>query len=404
MVVGDGRKYLAALVGIEYETVGDWALRHNLPYTTYRDLSEKPEVVELIQEVVDGDERAVRLGRADQAVPAAAQGARPRGRRADGDAEAEAGGDARHVRRARGVDVPMTAVARLRRHASRRTEPGVAPRTASGSIALGGSLVALAYFVIYQLVKDPSTFFQTLMKSLALGSVYAIIALGFVLIFKATQTVNFSQGALAMCGALFLSFLVVDEHIPFTTWQNPIMNLGGPSWLHVGAQRVRRPRRRGPARARHRAPDDPPDDRRAAVLGRRHHARPGDHPARVRHRRREDPVPIRRRAVGHGLVHARRRRHQLLVHRRDGDGRAGVHRRVLLLPLAHGHRHARRRLRPGGGDGPGHQGRAGVRHRLGGRRRARLPRRDLRHPATGRARPAPSSRTPRSSPSGPCRR
>ena len=52
MVVGDGRKYLAALVGIEYETVGDWALRHNLPYTTYRDLSEKPEVVELIQEVV----------------------------------------------------------------------------------------------------------------------------------------------------------------------------------------------------------------------------------------------------------------------------------------------------------------------------------------------------------------
>ena len=53
MVIGDGRKYLSALIGIEYETVGDWALRQNLPYTTYRDLSEKPEVVELIQEVVD---------------------------------------------------------------------------------------------------------------------------------------------------------------------------------------------------------------------------------------------------------------------------------------------------------------------------------------------------------------
>ena len=53
MVIGDGRKYLSALVGIEYETVGDWALRHNLPYTTYRDLSEKPEVVELIKSVVD---------------------------------------------------------------------------------------------------------------------------------------------------------------------------------------------------------------------------------------------------------------------------------------------------------------------------------------------------------------
>ncbi len=53
MVIGEGRKYLTALIGIELDTVGDWALRRNLPYTTYRDLSEKPEVVELIQGVVD---------------------------------------------------------------------------------------------------------------------------------------------------------------------------------------------------------------------------------------------------------------------------------------------------------------------------------------------------------------
>ncbi|MGA0236954.1 MAG: AMP-dependent synthetase/ligase [Acidimicrobiales bacterium] len=52
MVIGDGRKFLSALIGIEMETVGDWALRNNIPYTTYRDLSEKPEVVELIQQVV----------------------------------------------------------------------------------------------------------------------------------------------------------------------------------------------------------------------------------------------------------------------------------------------------------------------------------------------------------------
>ena len=53
MVVGDGRKYLTALIGIEYDTVGNWALRRNIPYTTYRDLSEKPEVIELIQDVVN---------------------------------------------------------------------------------------------------------------------------------------------------------------------------------------------------------------------------------------------------------------------------------------------------------------------------------------------------------------
>ena len=36
----------------QYDTVGDWALRKGLPYTTYRDLSEKPEVIELIDQVV----------------------------------------------------------------------------------------------------------------------------------------------------------------------------------------------------------------------------------------------------------------------------------------------------------------------------------------------------------------
>ena len=53
MVIGDGRKFISALIGIEYDSVGDWALRRKLPYTTYRDLSEKPEVVELIQTVVN---------------------------------------------------------------------------------------------------------------------------------------------------------------------------------------------------------------------------------------------------------------------------------------------------------------------------------------------------------------
>ncbi len=53
MVIGDGRKYLTALIGIEMDTVGDWATRKGIPYTTYRDLSEKPEVIELMQGIVD---------------------------------------------------------------------------------------------------------------------------------------------------------------------------------------------------------------------------------------------------------------------------------------------------------------------------------------------------------------
>ena len=54
IVIGDGRKYLTAMIGIELETVGEWAQRKRIGYSTYRDLSEKPEVLELIGGVVDG--------------------------------------------------------------------------------------------------------------------------------------------------------------------------------------------------------------------------------------------------------------------------------------------------------------------------------------------------------------
>ncbi len=52
MVIGDGRKYLSALIAIELDVMGDWATRKKIAYTTYRDLSEKPEVIDLIQSIV----------------------------------------------------------------------------------------------------------------------------------------------------------------------------------------------------------------------------------------------------------------------------------------------------------------------------------------------------------------
>jgi long-chain acyl-CoA synthetase len=57
IVIGDQRKYLAALIGIELDTVGDWATRRRLTFTTYADLSSKPEVKELIGEVVEAVNR-----------------------------------------------------------------------------------------------------------------------------------------------------------------------------------------------------------------------------------------------------------------------------------------------------------------------------------------------------------
>ena len=44
-------------------------------------------------------------------------------------------------------------------------------------------------------------FVQLLISGISLGFIYALIALGFVLIYKATETVNFAQGELMMLGA-----------------------------------------------------------------------------------------------------------------------------------------------------------------------------------------------------------
>ncbi len=54
VVIGDRRPYLTALVGIELDTVAEWAQRRGITYTTYRDLSEKPAVRELMQSIMDG--------------------------------------------------------------------------------------------------------------------------------------------------------------------------------------------------------------------------------------------------------------------------------------------------------------------------------------------------------------
>ncbi|MFI4932917.1 MAG: branched-chain amino acid ABC transporter permease, partial [Burkholderiales bacterium] len=43
-----------------------------------------------------------------------------------------------------------------------------------------------------------TAFLQLLISGISLGCIYALIALGFVLIYKATETVNFAQGELMM--------------------------------------------------------------------------------------------------------------------------------------------------------------------------------------------------------------
>ena len=49
---GDKRDRVCAFVNIDFEAVGNWAERRNLPYAGYTDLAGKPEVLELVRDCV----------------------------------------------------------------------------------------------------------------------------------------------------------------------------------------------------------------------------------------------------------------------------------------------------------------------------------------------------------------
>jgi len=64
-------------------------------------------------------------------------------------------------------------------------------------------------------------FLQLLIVGISQGCIYGLMALGFVMIYKATEMVNFAQGDMMMLGS-------------FVAW-TLIMDLGMPFWLGVPA-------------------------------------------------------------------------------------------------------------------------------------------------------------------------
>jgi long-chain acyl-CoA synthetase len=64
VVIGEDRPYIVALIQIDMGNVGSWAEAHRLPFTTFKDLSHKPEVYQLI---------AAEVARVNQGLPKVAQ-------------------------------------------------------------------------------------------------------------------------------------------------------------------------------------------------------------------------------------------------------------------------------------------------------------------------------------------
>ena len=53
VALGDGREKVCVMINIDFEAVGNWAERQNLPYAGYTDLAQKPQVYALIKDCIE---------------------------------------------------------------------------------------------------------------------------------------------------------------------------------------------------------------------------------------------------------------------------------------------------------------------------------------------------------------
>ena len=53
VAMGDRRDMACAMVNIDFDAVGNWAERRNLPYAGYTDLAQKPEVYQLVKDCIE---------------------------------------------------------------------------------------------------------------------------------------------------------------------------------------------------------------------------------------------------------------------------------------------------------------------------------------------------------------
>jgi branched-chain amino acid transport system permease protein len=79
-------------------------------------------------------------------------------------------------------------------------------------------------------------FLQLVISGIAQGCIYGLIALGFVLIYKATETVSFAQGELMMLGAFLGLALMTMLGLPF--WLSVLSSVAAMGLFGVLAERA----------------------------------------------------------------------------------------------------------------------------------------------------------------------
>jgi branched-chain amino acid transport system permease protein len=79
-------------------------------------------------------------------------------------------------------------------------------------------------------------FLQLVINGLVVGSIYALVAMGFVIIYKSTSVLNFAQGEFLLLGAYISLALLTRWHVPF--WATVVLTLAFAVVLGLAIERL----------------------------------------------------------------------------------------------------------------------------------------------------------------------
>jgi hypothetical protein len=193
---------VAALINIDPIVVGKWAEDRGISYTTFMDLSAKPEVAKLVNEQVT---------------------------------EINSRAEKEHFRIKRFAilyklldmdDGELTKTGKIRRKFVREKYQNLYDALYDESISEKEVEAFFQYqdgqstngqnqdFILYHGRVLMSYFFQLVVSGIVVGSIYALAALGFVLIYKSSKVLNIAHGQIIAAGAFIAYALTGMAGIP----------------------------------------------------------------------------------------------------------------------------------------------------------------------------------------------
>jgi branched-chain amino acid transport system permease protein len=102
----------------------------------------------------------------------------------------------------------MADAARTERRSTLGDLSGYLPRTVTGWLGLG-FVGVIVFWLGRNLVADPSEFFNVFIIGLTNGAVYALVALGYTLVYGILQLINFAHGDVFALGGLVASSVIL---------------------------------------------------------------------------------------------------------------------------------------------------------------------------------------------------